>query len=212
MMPDITEDTQATTCTWSERQAPGPALTIPSYELSCIYLTSCSQAAKRASTLAATAQIRIHHANSLDNAKALLQATKARIILADVTFEKGSWEDAVRMASLLPLRVTLVLVSRFVDQRLWIDALEGGAYDLILEPFHADELRCILGNAHLSAVSGSFRLRGPRTESATDHAGKRSASSRKATISTGLECQRAISVPVGVDELSVAISAYGLVR
>jgi response regulator of citrate/malate metabolism len=199
-MPDTTEDTQVSTYAASERQAAGPDSNIPVYRFSCVYLTSCSQAADLASTLAAAAQIRILRANSLDNAKARLLATKARVILVDVSFEKGEWEDAVRMAARLPLRVALVLVSRFVDHRLWIDALEGGAYDVIFEPFQADELRYILGNAHLTAISGSFRLRAPRNEPATDHAGKQSASSRKDAISTGLKHERAIGIPRGIDK------------
>jgi DNA-binding NarL/FixJ family response regulator len=200
MMASTTEDTQAATYAASERQAVGPTPTIPSYRFSCVYLTSCSQAADLVSTLAATAQIRIHHANSLDNAKARIQATKARVILADVAFDKGDWKDAARMAAHLPFQVALVLVSRFVDHWLWIDALEGGAYDLISQPFRADELRCILANAHLSAISGSFRLCDPRNEPATEHADKLSAPSRKGDISTGMKRERAISVPGGIDE------------
>jgi len=102
------------------------------------------------STLVASAQIRIHHANTLDNAKARLQATKARIMLTDVTFERGCCEDGMRMMARLPFRTALVLVSPLADLRLWIDALEAGAYDLVLEPFHADELRWILGGIVLT--------------------------------------------------------------
>jgi DNA-binding NarL/FixJ family response regulator len=135
----------------------GDAPNIPSYRFPCVYLTSSSRAADLVSTLVASTQIRIHHADTLDYAKARLQATKARIMLTDVTFERGGWEDAMRMAASLPLRTAVVLVSPLADQRLWIDALECGAYDLILEPFDADELRWILENAQLSATSPSTR-------------------------------------------------------
>ena len=130
----------------------GHAPNIPSYRFSCVYLTSCSRAAALVSTLVASAQIQIHSANTLSCAKARLQTTEARVILTDVTFERGGWQDAVRMAARLSFRTALVLVSPFADQRLWIDALEYGAYDLILEPFHAEELSWILENAHLSAT------------------------------------------------------------
>ena len=138
-------------------QVAGHAPNIPSYRFSCVYLTSSSRAAARVSTLVASAQIQIHSANTLGNAKARLQATKARVMLTDITFERGGWEDAMRMAARLPFRAALVLVSPFADQRLWIDALEYGAYDLILEPFHAEELSWILENAHLSATSPCSR-------------------------------------------------------
>lgn len=156
-MPSATTDSQAATCAASAQQVTGCAPNIPSDRFPCVYLTSSSRAADLISTLAASAQIQFHRANTLDSAKARLQATRARIMLTDVTFERGGWEDAMRMAASLPLRTAVVLVSPLADQRLWIDALEGGAYDLILEPFHADELRWILGNAHLSATSPSTR-------------------------------------------------------
>jgi FixJ family two-component response regulator len=69
------------------------------------------------------------------------------------------------MTALLPLRTALVLVSRIADVRLWISALEHGAYDLVLEPFRADDLRRILENAYFHAIRSttpreiSFRSR-----------------------------------------------------
>jgi len=38
---------------------------------------------------------------------------------------------------------------------LWIGVLEQGAYDLIQNPFRADELRRILENAHSHATTGT---------------------------------------------------------
>lgn len=43
---------------------------------------------------------------------------------------------------------------RLADERLWIDALERGVYDVILEPFRGDELRSILVNANFRATEG----------------------------------------------------------
>jgi DNA-binding NarL/FixJ family response regulator len=181
-MAGTTTDSQIGTCDASILHVAGHAPNIPSYRFSCVYLTSSSRAAALVSTLVASAQIQIHSANTLDNAKARLQATQARVMLTDVTFERGSWEDAVRMAARLPFRAALVLVSPFADQRLWIDALECGAYDLILEPFHAEELSWILESAHLSATSPC---------------------SRKSVVSAGLrqECPLYAPDSVGDDEL-----------
>jgi DNA-binding response OmpR family regulator len=157
MMAGTATDSQIGTCDASMLQVAGHTPNIPSYRFSCVYLTSSSRAAALVSTLAASAQIQIHSASTLGNAKARLQATKARVMLTDVMFERGGWEDAVRMAARLSFRAALVLVSPFADQRLWIDALECGAYDLILEPFHAEELSWILENAHLSATNPGSR-------------------------------------------------------
>jgi len=34
-----------------------------------------------------------------------------------------------------------------VDYNFWIDALEKGAYDVLVEPYEADEIRRIVGSA-----------------------------------------------------------------
>ena len=141
---------QETTALRVSRQA----TTIPSHGFSCVYLTCSTHAAELASTLVKPAQIHIHRSTTLDDAEARLKSTKSHTLLADVSFNTGGWEEALRMAARLPLRTAVVLVSRLADERLWIDALERGAYDLILEPFHAEELRCILESAHFRATSG----------------------------------------------------------
>jgi DNA-binding NtrC family response regulator len=109
-----------------------------------------------ATSMVDSVQIHIHRSTTLDHAEARLRATKSRVLLTDVSFERGSWEDALRMAASLPLRTAVVLVSRLADEGLWIDALERGAYDLILQPFRVDEMRRILENAHFHATSGGY--------------------------------------------------------
>jgi DNA-binding NtrC family response regulator len=99
-----------------------------------------------------SAQIDIHHSTGLEDAKARLTATRSCVLLTDVVFERGTWRDALQMTALLP-RTALVVVSRLLDERLWIGALERGAYDMILKPFQADELRRVLENACFHSAS-----------------------------------------------------------
>jgi len=127
---------------------------LKSARFSCVYLTASFRALEIAPTLLDSAQIRIHLSTTLEDAKGRLQATRSQILLTDVTFEKGSWEDALRMAGRLPLRTVVVLAAHVADERLWLDALERGAYDLIFKPFRAEEARRILENAHFRATSG----------------------------------------------------------
>lgn len=132
----------------------GQALNLPSRRFSCVYLTSSVRVAEMASALVDSVQIHVYRSTTLDGAEARLRVTNSRVLLTDISFERGGWEDALRMAARLPRRPVVVLVSRLADERLWIDALERGAYDLILEPFQADEMRRILENAHFHATSG----------------------------------------------------------
>jgi hypothetical protein len=124
----------------------------PTRGFSCVYLTSSIRTAETASVLAATAQIQVHPCTALDEAGARLQDTNSHTLLADTSIQSGNWQDALRLATRMPRRTALVLVSRLPDERLWLDALECGVYDLILEPLRADELRRVLTNAHFRAA------------------------------------------------------------
>jgi hypothetical protein len=93
MMAGTTTDSQIGTCDASMLQVAGHAPDIPSYRFSCVYLTSSGRAAALVSTLVASAQIQIHSANTLGNARARLQATKARVMLT----ASRSREEAGRM-------------------------------------------------------------------------------------------------------------------
>jgi response regulator of citrate/malate metabolism len=107
-----------------------------------------------ATRLAAFVQIDVYGAVTLAEAEAWLQGTGSRVLLADASIERPGWEDALQMASHLPFQVALVLVSPIADRQFWIDALECGVYDLILEPLRVDELWHVLEGAHFRATSG----------------------------------------------------------
>ncbi len=143
----------------------GQPATAPLQGFSCVYLTSSIPSAALASSMVESAQIHIHPSTGLDDARARLKATKSRVLLADVAFEGGNWRDALRMTALLP-RTALVVASHLADERLWIGALEQGAYDLILKPFQAEDLRHILENAHFCATSAAAPLRREKTAKA----------------------------------------------
>jgi len=143
-----------TTATAPTHGPAGQAAATRPRAISCVYLTASIRAARLASRLAGFARIDVYGAAALAEAETRLVGTRSRVLLADVSFERADWQDALQMAGSLPFQVALVLVSPAADKHLWIDALERGVYDLILEPFHEDELRHILEGAHFRATSG----------------------------------------------------------
>ncbi len=62
----------------------------------------------------------------------------------------GTWADVVRLAGKAPTPVNVIVVSRLVDMRFYVEALEGGAFDFITPPFEsydlAHVLRCAMSN------------------------------------------------------------------
>ena len=114
----------------------------------CVFLTASVREAEATSALLNPAQIRIYHAASLDDAEERLKLTRSRVLLTNTAFARGIWTDAVQMAQHLRPSAALVVAALLADERLWIGALERGAYDLIQKPFRLDELCRILRNAH----------------------------------------------------------------
>jgi DNA-binding NtrC family response regulator len=121
----------------------------------CVYLTSSTRSAEQASVLLEIARIRIYRAASLKAAEELLRLTRSRVLMADTTFEKGAWQDALYLTSYLRPLTVLVVAARSANERLWIEVLERGAYDLVARPFHADELRRVLENARSHAMTAA---------------------------------------------------------
>jgi len=89
----------------------------PTRRFSCVYLTSSIRVAEIASSMVDSVQIHIHRATTLDRAEALLRNTKSRVPLTDISFERGGWEDALRMAASLPLWTAVVLARSSTSNR-----------------------------------------------------------------------------------------------
>jgi DNA-binding NtrC family response regulator len=129
-----------------------PQTRIPGF--SCVYLTSSVREAERASSLLESAKIRIYRAAKLGDAEARLRLTRSRVLLADTSFRGGNWTEALQIAMQRRPTTALVVAARLADENLWISVIERGAYDLVVKPFQADELRRILENAHSHATTG----------------------------------------------------------
>lgn len=79
--------------------------------------------------------------------------TPATVVLLDA--DAYMWQAVVDQIRDRKPWVRVVLVSQRVDARMWVDALNGGAFDLIAKPLHARDLRSVL----LSALDCRMRAR-----------------------------------------------------
>lgn len=71
----------------------------------------------------------------------------ADVVFTDIQLPDGNWKQVLQMAGRIPTRVEVILVSRFVDVRLYLDALEAGAFDFVVPPFQTVEIGYIVVNA-----------------------------------------------------------------
>jgi DNA-binding response OmpR family regulator len=69
----------------------------------------------------------------------------------------GSWKDVLEQVTILPDPPSLIVTSRLADERLWAEALNLGAYDVLAKPFDSAEAMRVIGAAW-RAWGGPVRL------------------------------------------------------
>jgi DNA-binding NtrC family response regulator len=107
-----------------------------------------------ASRLLRPAGIEVHHAATLEQANFLLATSGSSVLVTDTVFFDGTWKDANKMLATGHPQVALVVAAEMADERFWIDVLDQGAFDLVVKPFLAGELRRILENANAQVQCG----------------------------------------------------------
>ena len=122
---------------------------------SCVFLGCSNENYQLASSLVEAARIRLHHAASLGEADFLLRIEDSLVLLAEEAFPRGNWRNALAMIVRRHRNVVLVVMTASVDESVRLDALEQGAYDVILRPFVAEELVRTLRNADAHARRGA---------------------------------------------------------
>jgi len=67
--------------------------------------------------------------------------------LTDTELADGDWKNVVNLACVETRGVEVGLTDARADTRVWLDALELGAYDVISQPFCSSEGQRILSSA-----------------------------------------------------------------
>ena len=82
------------------------------------------------------------------SALSVLRETPIPIVICDCEISSGTWGQMLDHISLLPDSPLLIVSSRLADARLWVEALNLGAWDVLAKPFDADEVIRIVSVAH----------------------------------------------------------------
>jgi DNA-binding NtrC family response regulator len=77
------------------------------------------------------------------------------LVFTEALLPDGTWTDVVKLAleALKPVKV--IVVSRLIDVKLYVETMAGGAFDFIVPPMTSDELAHILA----CAVGNVLKLR-----------------------------------------------------
>jgi two-component system response regulator PilR (NtrC family) len=103
--------------------------------------------ARRLSRMLHAIPVAVEYAESLQQARILLQQNSYDAILTEAELPDGKWLDVLNLAREVPHRTEVIVTEAHADARLWAEALNLGAYDLLAQPFYEPEVRRILGNA-----------------------------------------------------------------
>jgi DNA-binding NtrC family response regulator len=92
---------------------------------------------------------RLHCANDLRETRSLLQNRAIPIAVVDGDAASPSWREVMSDLSHLPCRNTprLIVTSCHVDDALWAEVLNLGAYDLLVEPLREKQAGWVIAQA-----------------------------------------------------------------
>jgi DNA-binding NtrC family response regulator len=69
------------------------------------------------------------------------------LVFTEALLPDGAWTDVVTLALAALKPVKVIVVSRLIDMRLYVETMAGGACDFIVPPMTSDELAHVLACA-----------------------------------------------------------------
>ncbi len=82
----------------------------------------------------------LYEAHDLASALALLPQLEAGVVLCDQFLPRGTWIDLLDRIRPLTIAPSFIVASRCADERLWAEALNLGAWDVLQKPFRRSEV------------------------------------------------------------------------
>jgi len=103
--------------------------------------------------------VRVIHAESCVQAlRNLGGLNPAPLVFTDTPLPDGTWADILALAEKAALPVNVIVVGRAVNTRLYVEAIECGAFDFVAPPFDATDLAHVV---HCAADNALARRAAP---------------------------------------------------
>ena len=83
---------------------------------------------------------RLYEADRLESALAVMHEHKVGVVLSEKDLPPHSWTDMLQAIHHFQDAPAVIVASRLADDRLWAEALNLGAYDVLAKPFDRDEV------------------------------------------------------------------------
>jgi two-component system response regulator PilR (NtrC family) len=112
-----------------------------------LFVSGHLEDARQISQMLQRLPLAVDFAETLQQARAQLRKDEYDVLLTEAALPDGSWLDALHLARECPHDLQVIVTDPHADARLWAEALNLGAYDVIAQPFYEPEVRRILFNA-----------------------------------------------------------------
>ena len=89
----------------------------------------------------------LHTCSCSEAVQALRKTSPPSVVFTTAALPDGTWKDIVGALKGAPTAAGVVVVSRFVDDRLYLTALESGADDFVVPPFREEDVAYVVGCA-----------------------------------------------------------------
>lgn len=77
----------------------------------------------------------------------LKEAEPPHLVFTEPSLPDGTWADVVKLALEARKAVKVIVVSRLIDVRFYVETMASGAFDFIVPPMTSDEFVHILAGA-----------------------------------------------------------------
>ena len=124
-------------------------------------ILQCSQC-----DLSPTCNWELNACPNLASALKALREVRVPVVVCESDLQPGTWKEVLEELRTLPDPPFLIVTSRLADERLWAEALNLGAYDVLAKPFDVMEVTRIVSMAWLRWKSRYGLPRGARQEMA----------------------------------------------
>jgi DNA-binding NtrC family response regulator len=99
--------------------------------------------ARRLSQMLYALPMELDHVESVQQTRAKLRQEEYSVVLTEAALPDGTWLEVLHLANQSSPPLKVIVTDRLADARLWSEALNLGAYDLLAQPFYEPEVRRI---------------------------------------------------------------------
>ncbi len=99
--------------------------------------------------LRAECEFKLNACPNLASALAAMRKDRVPVVVCESDLQPGTWKEVLEELNTLADPPFLIVTSRLADERLWAEALNLGAYDVLAKPFDRTEVTRIVSSAWL---------------------------------------------------------------